>query len=97
MADAALENRVSALEQEVEGEKLVTRHILEQTRHNGNDIAAVRVQLGRMEGEMRSLRTDFGTLRNEFGALRNEFGTLRKDLPTIIAETMREVLRDRHR
>jgi hypothetical protein len=32
------ERRVTALEQEVEGEKLVTGHILEQTRRNGDDI-----------------------------------------------------------
>ena len=38
-----------ALEQEVEGEKLVTRHILEQTRRNGDDIAAVKTRLDRVE------------------------------------------------
>ena len=34
------EARVGVLEQEVDGEKLVTRHILEQTRRNGDDLAA---------------------------------------------------------
>ena len=34
-----------ALEQEVEGEKLVTRHILEQTRRNGDDLAAIKTRL----------------------------------------------------
>src|SRR6185369_7681561 len=29
--------RVDLVEREVEGEKLVTRHILDQTRHNGDD------------------------------------------------------------
>ena len=38
-----------ALEQEVEGEKLVTRHILEQTRRNGDDLAAVKTRLDRVE------------------------------------------------
>jgi uncharacterized protein YoxC len=38
-----------ALEQEVEGEKLVTRHILEQTRRNGDDIATVKTRLSRVE------------------------------------------------
>jgi hypothetical protein len=104
MAQAALEQRVSALEQEVEGEKLVTRHILEQSRRNGDDLAAMRAQLGRMEQrqdradlEVRALRSDFSALRNDFGALRTEFGALRKELPTIVAETVREVLRERKR
>src|SRR3954470_22758216 len=100
-ADALLERRVRALELEVEGEKLVTRHILEQTRRNGDDIAAIRTQLARIEQrqdrmdiEIRALRTDFGALRAEFGALRAEFETLRQELPTIVADTLREVLRE---
>jgi hypothetical protein len=35
-----LATRVDVIEREVEGEKLVTRHVLEQTRHNGDDLAA---------------------------------------------------------
>ena len=31
------EARVGVVEREVEGEKLVTRHILEQSRRNGDD------------------------------------------------------------
>ena len=44
-----------ALEQEVEGEKMVTRHILEQTRRNGDDIAAVKTRLGRVEEKVDGL------------------------------------------
>jgi len=44
-----------ALEQEVEGEKLVTRHILEQTRRNGDDLAAVKTRLGRVEEKVDGL------------------------------------------
>jgi hypothetical protein len=32
------------VEREIEGEKLVTRHILEQTRRNGDDLAAMRAE-----------------------------------------------------
>jgi len=42
----------AALEQEVEGEKLVTRHILEQTRRNGDDLAAIKARLGRVEAKL---------------------------------------------
>ncbi len=42
-------------EQEIEGEKLVTRHILERTRRNGDDIAAVKTRLNRVEEKMDGL------------------------------------------
>src|SRR5713226_9370613 len=41
--------RVDVVEREVEGEKMVTRHILEQTRHNGDDLAAIKSRMDRLE------------------------------------------------
>ena len=41
-----------ALEQEVEGEKMVTRHILEQTRRNGDNLAAIKSRLERVEEKL---------------------------------------------
>ena len=110
-ADALLEQRVNALEREVEGEKLVTRHIFEQTRRNGEGIAALRTdfkalraEFGSLRGEFDTLRGEFNTLRGEFNMLRGEFNTLRgefvalrQELPTIVADTLREVLRERDR
>jgi tetrahydromethanopterin S-methyltransferase subunit G len=75
-----LETRVDILEREVEGEKLVTRHILEQTRRNSDDLAAVKTRLERVEHKVD------GVDRKVEGLV--------KDLPKIIAETMREVLRE---
>jgi hypothetical protein len=51
------EARVSVVEQEVDGEKLVTRHILEQTRRNGDDIAAMKTQLSRVETRLDGVET----------------------------------------
>jgi uncharacterized protein YoxC len=45
----------TALQQAVEGAKLVTRHILEQTRRNGDDIAAVKTRLNRVEEKVDGL------------------------------------------
>jgi uncharacterized protein YoxC len=50
-ADVAREE-FKTLEREVEGEKIVTRHILEQTRRNGDDLAAVKTRLDRVEGKV---------------------------------------------
>jgi chromosome segregation ATPase len=84
----ALERRVAALEQEVEGEKVVTRYILEQTRRNGDDLAAIRSRLDRIEA-----RLDRHDAR--FDRLEAELRSLRADLPQIVADTMRQVLRER--
>jgi hypothetical protein len=72
-----------ALEREVEGEKLVTRHILEQTRRNGDDLAAVKSRLDRLEGK--------------FDGLERKFDGLSKNLPKIVGEVMRDVLDERER
>ena len=44
-----LQARVSIVEREVDGEKLVTRYILEQSRRNGDDLAAIKGRLDRVE------------------------------------------------
>ena len=76
-----LMTRVDVLEREVEGEKMVTRHILEQTRRNGDDLAAIKIRLDRVEGKVDGLE------QKVEGMLR--------DLPKVVGEVMREVLRER--
>lgn len=97
MPDTTLERRVAAVEQEVEGEKLVTRHILEQTRRNSDDLVAIRSQLTRMEHRQDSADADLRAVHYDVAALRTEFATLTRNLPTIVADTMHEVLRKRDR
>ena len=83
-----LEARVAVLEGEVQGEKIVTRYILEQTRRNGDDLAAVKSRLDRVESRL-------DRLEQKLDALGNAFDSFRRDLPKIIGQTMREVLRER--
>jgi uncharacterized protein YoxC len=73
----------TALEREVEGEKLVTRHILEQTRRNGDDLATVKSRLDRVEQKV--------------DGLGRKVDGLTKSLPEIVGEVMREVLDERER
>lgn len=82
-----LADRVSTLESEVEGEKVVSRYILEQTRRNGDDLAAIKTRLDRVEGRL-------DRIESEVRQLREEVRQLRRDMPGIVAETMREVLRE---
>ena len=93
----ALERRVAALEQVVEGEKVVTRYILDQTRRNGDDLVAIRTRLDRSEGRLDRHYTRFARLEAELLSLRTELRGLSGDLPGIVADTMREVLRERDR
>jgi uncharacterized protein YoxC len=77
------EARVGVLEGEVEGEKVVTRHVLEQTRRNGDDLAAIKTRLDRVETNLDKLTQSFDGLR--------------RTLPTIVGDVMREVLSERDR
>jgi tetrahydromethanopterin S-methyltransferase subunit G len=95
-----LETRVSVVEQEVEGEKMVTRHILEQTRRNGDDLAAVKTRLGRLEQkldgvDLKGLVTKVDGLDGKFDRLDRKVDDLTKSLPKIIGDVMRDVLRER--
>src|SRR5215510_15974900 len=83
-----LKTRVDLVEREVEGEKTVTRHVLEQTRRNGDDLAAVKSRLDRHDQR-------FDTLEQEVRGLRADLHGLRNELPTIVGDVMRGVLRER--
>jgi DNA repair ATPase RecN len=73
-----------ALERELEGEgeKLVTRHILEQARRNGDDLAAVKTRLDRVEHKV-------DDVAQELGGVKHTLNGLVRDLPRIIAEALR--------
>jgi uncharacterized protein YoxC len=77
------EARVGVLEGEVEGEKMVTRHILEQTRRNSDDLAAIKTRLDRVEQKVDGLQTTVNGLVRE--------------LPTIVGEAVRDAMRENGR
>ena len=70
-----------ALEREVEGEKLVTRHILEQTRRNADDLAAVKTRLDRVERKVEGVAQDVG-------GVKRTLDDLIRDLPKIIGDAV---------
>jgi len=75
-----LETRVTVVEREVEGEKMVTRHILAETRRNSDDLAAIKSRLDRLE-----VKVD---------GLDQKVDALMKNLPGMIGDVMREVMRE---
>ena len=76
------------LQLEVDGKKLVTRHILEQTRRNSDDLAAIKTRLDRVEVKVDGLD-------RKVDHLDRKVGDLTQSLPGIVADVMREVLRER--
>jgi hypothetical protein len=90
MASEVTREEFVALEHEVEGEKIVTRHILEQTRRNGDDLATVKSRLDRVEQRL-------DTLDRKFDGLDRKFDGLNRNLPKIVGEVMRDVLDERDR
>jgi len=75
-----LEARVAPVEQETEGEKMTSRYILTQSRQDGDDLAARRTRVDRIEEKVDRLETGLSALRRE--------------LPAIVADTLRDVMRD---
>jgi tetrahydromethanopterin S-methyltransferase subunit G len=90
-----LETRVDIIERVVEGEKMVTRHILEQTRRNGDDLAAIKSRLDRGDQRFDGLERRFDGLERKVDGVERKVDGLTKDLPKIIGEVMRDVLRER--
>jgi hypothetical protein len=82
------EARVGVLEHEVDGEKTVTRYILEQTRRNGDDLASIRTRLDRVETRLDRVET-------RLDGLTGKVDGLIKTLPTIVGDAVREVLNER--
>lgn len=82
-----VEDRVEFVAQEVGGEKLVSRYILKQARQNGDDLLAVKSRVERIEEKVDRLEIDLRGLRSDFNSSQTK-------LPGLIAEVMREVLRE---
>jgi len=94
MSDYVTREEFRALEREVEGKKMVTRHILAQTRRNSDDLAAVITRLDRVERKVDGLEQK---LEQVDLRLTRKVDDLTKDLPTIVGDVMREVLDERDR
>jgi chromosome segregation ATPase len=102
------DGRMRVLEGEVEGEKLVTRHILEQTQRNGDDLGALKARVDHLSIDVALVRgavtghtallnllvQDVGQLRQEVGAVQRDIGQLRQDLQQNTGHLRQEMQRD---
>jgi uncharacterized protein YoxC len=78
---------VGVLEREVAGEKMVTRHILEQTRRNSDDLAAIKTRLDRVEKKVDGIE-------QKVDGLQTTVNGLARELPTIVGDAVRDAMRD---
>ena len=99
-----VEDRVEFVAQEVDGEKLLSRYILKQARQNGDDLAAVKTRVDRIEEKVDRVEQKVDRLEHrvdrletELRGLRSDFNSSQEKLPGMIAEVMREVLRETKR
>ena len=95
VAREEFEARVGVLELEVEGEKMVTRHILEQTRRNSDDLAAIKTRLDRVEQKVDSLDEKVDGLERKVDSLGATVNGLARNLPTIVGDAVREAMREK--
>jgi cell division protein FtsB len=84
-----LRTRVDIVERKVEGEKFVTRHIFEQTRRNGADLAAMRSELNQ---KIDSVAQDLTELRGTVTGLAGTVHGLATNLPRIVGGAVREAM-----
>jgi hypothetical protein len=89
------EARVGVLEREVEGEKMVTRHILEQTRRNSDDLAGIKTRLDRVETRLDRVESRLHGVEYRLGRVEQKVDGLASSLPRVVGDVMREVLRER--
>ena len=101
-----VETRVEFVAQEVEGEKLLSRYILQQARKNGDDLAIVKsskdfiqllfyfMNLAIVKSPMERVEEKAGKLEHKVEKLEQKFDRLEVRLPGMIAEVMREALRE---
>jgi tetrahydromethanopterin S-methyltransferase subunit G len=91
-----------ALEREVEGEKMVTRHILEQTRRNGDDLAAVKTRLDRVETRLDRVENRLDGVENRLAGVEQRLGGVERKVDNFtggfaktVGQVVREVLDER--
>jgi hypothetical protein len=87
-----IKTRVDIVEREVEGEKMVTRHILQQSRRNGDDLATVKDDLAAIKSRLDHHDQRFDGLERRVDGLEHH---VRHELPRIMGDVMRDVLGER--
>jgi hypothetical protein len=82
---------LTPFERRMESKKVLLRQILEQTRRNGELLAAIKSCLGRHDRRFDDLERGFDDLKHSLNGPEGELDGLRNDLTTAIRAVVREV------
>jgi chromosome segregation ATPase len=91
---AELQRRVAVLEDEVKADRQFSVRMFGYIRELRDDVAVLRSHAMVMDGRVSRLEERMARVESDIAALRAEFTAFRQELPGMIAETMREVLRE---
>src|SRR5215470_9675723 len=80
------ERRIGVLQSEIEGEKRVTRHVLEQARLNGDDLAAMKAQLSHVTYDMVLVKAALDSHGNRLNVLTQDVREIRLEMGQMRAE-----------
>jgi predicted RNase H-like nuclease (RuvC/YqgF family) len=101
IAGFCVKRRVAELESEAKGEHQLSRRQFEQIREIRDDMAVLRSHaatlgehVARLETRIDRLDGRVARVETQLTAFRQEFAKHRQELPALIANTMREVLRE---
>jgi chromosome segregation ATPase len=89
-----LKRRITSLETEVKSEQQFSVRLFQAIRELRDDVALLRTHSMVLGDRVGRLEERMDRVESELAALRSEFNAFRKELPAMIAETMREVLRE---
>jgi hypothetical protein len=80
------ETRVRPLEDEIAGEKAVTRHMLDQTRRNGDDLAAVRSELATFRSELSTVKARVDHVAGDVAIIKADLGRHGRMLDVLVQD-----------
>lgn len=86
--------RVDEVEREVDGEKMLSRHIYQKVQANERLLLEIRDVLMGQRGEIDGLRGEFSNLRADVNKLKTDMALLRSDMPDIVAQAVRQAFRE---
>ena len=83
-----LKRRMDELEAEVEGEKLVTRHIFEAVRRTETKVDRLETKVDDMDSRLTGVESDVAQVKSDVSGLR-------RDLPDVVGNAVRDAMREK--
>jgi chromosome segregation ATPase len=102
-----LKRRMDEMEREVDGEKMLSRHIYQKVQANerlllevrntlvaqGTEITGLRTEMTSLRTEINSLRSDVNTIRADLNKVKTDVALIRAELPGLVADAVIQAIR----